>query len=104
MDNTLSKEEYYNKYIEYFNKYNECFKNYNDLNDKFIKINDLYNLKINKQRETSYNYFCINQKNKFKHCDICNLHIKYNSYSNHLKSKKHLIAINFQNQIKELQK
>ena len=25
MDNTLSKEEYYNKYIEYYNKYNECF-------------------------------------------------------------------------------
>ena len=95
MDNT--QNEYYNKYMEYFNKYNELYEQYKIINEK-------YNLKAEKQRIASLKYFNNNTKSNTKHCDICNLEIKHNSYSNHIKSQKHLKCVEFQNQIKELQK
>ena len=36
------------------------------------------------------NYFQTVIKFKVKKCDCCNEPVKYNSYCNHLKSKKHL--------------
>ena len=36
------------------------------------------------------NYFQAKLRNKYSHCNCCNTDVLYHSYSNHLKSKKHL--------------
>lgn len=46
---------------------------------------------INKKKEYNKNYFQKCSKLKFLTCNVCNKNFKYNSYLNHLKSKKHFI-------------
>jgi hypothetical protein len=36
------------------------------------------------------NYFQDIQKHKFRFCSLCNKDVRYSSYSNHIKSTKHI--------------
>lgn len=56
-----------------------------------------------KQKKKIYNqnYFQQNSKLRVKHCQICNKDVKYNSFLNHLKSKKHLQNQGVNNAINE---
>ena len=79
-DPTKDKEFYYSKMIDFKNKF-EAEKNKND-----IFLEDL--------KKKRYTYFLSHAKNTKKKCDICNIEVCLNSFSNHLKTKKHLLNLN----------
>jgi len=89
MDDTLTKEDYYNKYIDILNKYNELYA-------KFDKRHTI-------QKNACLKYFN-NKKNQEQFCDICEINIKITSFKSHIKSQKHLKCVELQTKIKELQK
>lgn len=68
----------------------EYLKNYIKTLEEKIKI-------LEEKNEESKNYkkqyFQNNTKHKFRYCDKCEKDILFNSYFNHLKSKKHLEKI-----------
>lgn len=69
----------------------------NYLEEQIKKLEDENNMLKNKCiliKIYKANYFQTKSKEKNKFCNCCNKNIKYNSYSNHLKSKKHFINNN----------
>ncbi len=64
-----------------------------DIKNLLNELESLRQVKI-KQKEYKKNYFQNIQKDKTIKCDLCNDLIKYGSYSNHLKSKKHKNNLN----------
>lgn len=65
--------------------------------EELERENNLLRQKINNIKEYKKDYFFNIQKNKIKHCELCNIELKNNSFSNHLKSKKHLKLIQEKN-------
>ena len=61
---------------------------------KELEENELYKKEENKIYHKTY--FQEKTKNRFKHCNYCNLDIKNSSYCNHIKSKFHLENVNKQ--------
>jgi Zn finger protein HypA/HybF involved in hydrogenase expression len=58
-----------------------------------IDIDEYNRLKKIRDRKREYDktYFAVKVKNQYRHCDICNIDVKNNSYSYHCnKCKKHL--------------
>ena len=74
-DPNKDTEFYYTKMIDFKNKY-EAEKNKNYL---------LLEQKKNNSFFVSYD------QNTNKKCELCNIEVRLNSYSNHLKTKKHLL-------------
>jgi hypothetical protein len=58
--------------------------------EELEKENNLLRQKINNMKDYKKDYFINIQKHKIRHCELCNLDFKINSFSNHLRSKKHL--------------
>ncbi len=74
-DPNKNTEFYYTKMIDFKNKY-DAEKNKNDL---------LLEQKKNNSFFVSYD------QNTKKKCELCNIEVRLNSYTNHLKTKKHLL-------------
>jgi len=55
----------------------------------FINSKGKKTKKVIDKTEYEKNYYTNVTKQKTKHCEICEHDIKYNSFVNHLKSKKH---------------
>lgn len=72
-------------------KYNNIFL-LNKISELEENIKDLI-LKQEYIKHVKHEYFKNVQKNKIYHCQVCQTDIKYNSLSNHNKSKKHLEKI-----------
>ena len=54
--------------------------------NEYIKLKELHKKGI----ESKKKHFLLKKKDLCKTCDICNLDVKINSFSNHIKSKKHI--------------
>ena len=76
-DPNKDKEFYYSKMIDFKNKY-EAEKN----------KNDLY---LEEKKKKRYSYFVAHEQTTKKKCELCNIEVRLNSYSNHIKTKKHLL-------------
>ena len=58
---------------------------------KLEEENNYLRAKIEYLKTYKKNYFQTKSKIKTRHCNYCDKEIKYNSFSNHEKSKKHLL-------------
>ena len=76
-DPTKDKEFYYSKMIDFKNKF-EAEKNKNDL-------------LLEQKKKKRYDYFLEHVQKTKKKCNLCNVEVCVNSFSNHLKTKKHLL-------------
>lgn len=66
-----------------------------DLDKKleFINSKGKKTKKVIDKVEYTKDYYANITKNRLRHCDICEHDIKYNSFVNHLKSKKHTALV-----------
>lgn len=76
----------------YYNKYVEIYKKYDLLNTKT-------QIKAEKQRKASFEYVQKKRLNTYKTCPDCNIELCVDSYNSHLKSKKHLKQVEFNQNI-----
>ena len=71
--------------------YNSHIINYKTIN-AFLQSeknkNDLY---LEEKKKKRYSYFVAHEQTTKKKCELCNIEVRLNSYSNHLKTKKHLL-------------
>jgi aldehyde:ferredoxin oxidoreductase len=67
--------------------------NQENLQKKIDFINKKKIKKVVDKVEYTKDYYANITKNRMRHCEICEHDIKYNSFVNHLKSKKHTALI-----------
>lgn len=60
-----------------------------DFKNKFDLEKNKYDLLLLQKKHNSY--FVSPDQNTKKKCTLCNIEVRLNSYSNHLKTKKHLL-------------
>lgn len=75
-----------------------------DYYDKYVKAMEKILKRKEIQKKANKKYFNTTKQDETTFCEICNSTFKKCSFFSHTKTKKHMVALELQNKIKELQK